>query len=87
MRLWHVACKQQSAGGVVVALAKSTATRTLQIAASVVRGSRTLQDRLGVPASDLAAWLSGEEQPPREIFLRAVEIILEELDDSGEEGR
>jgi DNA-binding transcriptional regulator YdaS (Cro superfamily) len=47
----------------------------------VVRGSReSLAEFLGVHPSQVAIWLSGKSGPPREVFEKAMEIILAEHD-------
>lgn len=38
------------------------------------RLARTLQ----VPASEVEKWILGEKKPPREIFLRVVDLIIED---------
>jgi hypothetical protein len=43
-------------------------------------GPRELREHLGVAASDLAAWLTGQREPPAEILLKALDLILEDLD-------
>jgi hypothetical protein len=59
---------------------RSVKTRTLQMAANALGGPRKLRDRLKVSSSDVAAWLNGTAEPPREIFLRALEIVLDDLE-------
>ncbi len=55
-------------------------TRTLRQAARALGGPRKLRDRLKAPSARVAAWLAGTEEPPREIFLRALELVLDALD-------
>jgi len=50
------------------------------MAAIALGGPRRLRDRLGVASSEIAASLNGTAEPPREIFLRALEIILDDLE-------
>ena len=50
------------------------------MAADQVGGRRRLRDLLGASSADLAAWISGVSEPPDEVFLRAVELVLERLD-------
>src|SRR5262245_63621627 len=61
-------------------MAGSVKTRTLQMAANALGGPRKLQAYLKVSSSDLAAWLDGSAEPSHDVFLRALEIILDELD-------
>ena len=50
---------------------------TLKQAGVILGGERALARHLRVPLSDLQRWLSGEEEPPRQVFLRAVDVVLE----------
>jgi hypothetical protein len=59
---------------------RDLASRTLRIAASLLGGPRRLAHHLGVSAPDVIAWLSGSTEPPREAFLRALEVILKDLE-------
>ena len=61
-------------------MGSSVERRTLELAASIVGGPRRLRDLLKVPSADLVAWLAGNAVPPREVFLRALDIVLDELD-------
>ena len=61
-------------------VARGVSSRTLKAAADLVGGRRKLRDLLGASSADVAAWISGVAEPPDEIFLRAVELILERLD-------
>lgn len=63
-------------------LGTSVERRTLELAASIVGGPRKLRDHLKVPSEKLVAWLSGNEPPPREVFLRALDIVLDHLERS-----
>lgn len=51
-------------------------SRTLQRACEVMGGIRPLAEKLGVPARDLARWIDARGDPPLEVFLRAVDIVL-----------
>jgi hypothetical protein len=63
-----------------VDVGKSVRTRTLRAAAALAGGSPSLRDALGVTSAEMMAWLSGTEDPPREIFLRAVELVLDHFE-------
>ena len=58
-------------------------TKTLQIAAERLGGRRQLRDYLRVPTEELVRWLSGAADPPAEVWLRALEVILDDLDSRG----
>jgi hypothetical protein len=51
--------------------------RTLIRAAQIVGGPEALALRLNVTPSHLALWMSGAEPCPPNIFLRAVDLVLE----------
>lgn len=53
--------------------------RTLQKAAELAGGDKALARRLRVPLVELDKWIAGSGQPPMAIFLRAVDMVLEEL--------
>ena len=50
---------------------------TLKQACVIVGGEKKLARLLRVPLGDLERWLSGDEEPPRQVFLRAVDVVLE----------
>jgi hypothetical protein len=55
----------------------SVYTDTLLRAASNLGSSQELASRLRVPHDQLRKWMRGEDVPPIEIFLRAVDLIEE----------
>lgn len=57
--------------------------RVLRAAAKTLGGPRRLRDFLGVRSAEVAAWLAGTQEPPQEVFLRALEILLDHLDREG----
>ena len=59
---------------------KGVKTKTLQLAAEMVGGPRKLRDALKAPSADVMAWLAGDKEPPEEVFLRALDLLLDELD-------
>lgn len=67
-------------------LKKSLKRRTLETAATSVGGRRRLRLLLGVRAAELQAWLSGTAEPSPEVFMRAVEILLQHLEEKDREG-
>jgi hypothetical protein len=65
---------------VTAARGLSVRTRVLRAAAALSGGPRKLRDLLQVRSSEMMAWLSGAEEPPRNVFLRAVHLVLDELE-------
>lgn len=51
-------------------------SRTLQRACEVLGGVQPLAKHLGVASVDLAAWIDARGQPPLQVFLAAVDIVL-----------
>jgi hypothetical protein len=47
-------------------------------AAALLGGAVPLCHRLRVPMADLTRWLAGNGKPPMGIFLRVIDILLEE---------
>lgn len=54
-------------------------SRTLARAAEIAGGKEALRRRLKVSALLLAIWISGAEAPPTDVFLRAVDIVEDEI--------
>jgi hypothetical protein len=50
---------------------------TLKQAGVILGGEKQLARHLRVPLEELKRWLSGSEDPPRQVFLRAVDVVLE----------
>jgi hypothetical protein len=50
---------------------------TLRHARDILGGDKELARLLRVPFADLQRWLAGKEEPPRQVFLRAVDVVLE----------
>ncbi len=50
---------------------------TLKQACVILGGEKKLARYLRAPLVDLERWLSGDEEPPRQVFLRAVDVVLE----------
>ena len=53
---------------------------TLVRAAELLGGARALCARLQVPMSDLTRWLAGDGKPSIGVFLRTVDILIQERD-------
>lgn len=60
--------------------------RTLQRACEVLGGIQQLSNHLRVPTSALNRWMSGEEDPPLDVFLAAVDVVLLGAERSGGTG-
>jgi hypothetical protein len=56
----------------------SVYSRAVRKAAEMVGGRERLARVLQVAVADIEKWLLGEKKPPREIFLRVVDIIIED---------
>ena len=46
-------------------------------AAEILGGQEALVDYLGVPPARLDPWLRGETDPPPDVFLRSVDLVVE----------
>src|SRR5437764_15393384 len=53
--------------------------RTLERAVKIEGGEQALALRLKVTPSHLALWIQGIERPPVEVFLRAVDLVTDQL--------
>lgn len=52
--------------------------RTLQKAADLLGGRKKLARHLRVPIAELESWMSGSQVPPIGVFLKAVDLVLDE---------
>jgi len=59
-------------------MAASVYSRALQKAAQLVGGREKLAKVLQVPRAEIDRWIADEAKPPREVFLRIVDLILDE---------
>ena len=59
-------------------VASTVYSRALQKAAELVGGREKLAELLRVPKADIDRWIADQAKPPREIFLRIVDLILDE---------
>jgi len=57
---------------------QQTYRAALARAAGLVGGARRLSDRLRLPMADLTRWLAGEATPSVDVFLRVVDVLIEE---------
>ena len=51
--------------------------KAIRKAAETLGSVQELQRFLQVPSHDLLRWMNGAEEPPLQVFLRVVDIILE----------
>ena len=61
----------------------SVYSRTLQKAAELSGGQRRLARLLRVPLADLEKWIADKDEPPTAIFLKAVDLVLDETASPG----
>jgi len=59
----------------------SLKTTVLRRAAVLLGGAARLREVLGVPEEVYASWISGAQEPPEPAFLRALSVILDDLDE------
>jgi hypothetical protein len=60
-------------------LDRSVRVRTLRRAADIVGGQAQLRRYLNVSALCLAAWMSGADIAPTYVFLKAVDLVMEDM--------
>jgi len=53
--------------------------RTLRRAAQILGGPAQLRKYLNVSALCLAAWMTGVDTAPTYVFLKAVDVVMEEV--------
>ena len=59
-------------------MASKVMSRTFQKAAELVGGQKERARRLRVPQGELQKWIAGGGEPPMTIFLKAVDVVLDE---------
>jgi hypothetical protein len=62
-------------GGVASA---SVYSRAVRKAAELVGGRGELARILQAPQADVEKWILGDKKPPRELFLRVVDLLIED---------
>jgi hypothetical protein len=67
-------------------MAASVYSRALRKAAELLGGRDKLSKILHVPTAEIDKWIADQAKPPREIFLRIVDLILDESGPSGDAG-
>jgi hypothetical protein len=58
-------------------VAASVYSRAIQKAAELLGGRDRLAKVLLVPVGDIDEWIAEKARPPRELFLRVVDILLD----------
>ena len=53
-------------------------SRTFQKAAELIGSRKKLARHLQVPLADLEKWIAGQDAPPMPMFLKAVDLVLDE---------
>jgi hypothetical protein len=56
---------------------RTTYTETLACAAATIGGTDRFARYLNVPRQRLLGWLAGEEAPPNQVFLDALDVIAD----------
>jgi hypothetical protein len=54
-------------------------SRAVRKAAELLGGQKILAERLGAKVEDVEKWAAGTRRTPRDVFLRVVDLILDEL--------
>jgi hypothetical protein len=65
-------------------VAASVYSRAIQKAAELLGGRERLAKVLFVPVAEIEKWIADKARPPREVFLRVVDIVLDEGAPSGD---
>jgi hypothetical protein len=65
------------------AVTASVYSRALAKAAELLGGRTELARLLQVAPADVERWISDADKPPREVFLRVVDLILDETSGGG----
>jgi len=61
----------------------SVYSRTLQKAAETAGSQKKLARLLRVPLVDLEKWIAGKDEPPMAVFLKAVDLVLDDTTSPG----
>lgn len=60
-------------------MSASVQSRAVLRAADLAGGRQALADRLSLARADVDAWIAGERRPEMAVFVRIVELILDEI--------
>jgi hypothetical protein len=69
--------------GIIPPMTASVYSRALLRAAELLGGRDKLARALRVPKSEIDHWTAGDSKPPRDVFLRVVDMILDETAGEG----
>jgi hypothetical protein len=58
-------------------------SRTFQKAAELLGGTRKLSRELRAPLADVEKWLAGTAVPPLPVFLKVIDLVLDETQPPG----
>ena len=58
-------------------------SRTFAKAVELLGGRKELARELRVPLADLDRWISGNAKPPLQLFLKAIDLVLDETAPQG----
>lgn len=61
-------------------MSDSVGIRVLRTAARMQGGPAKLREALKVSSVEISDWLAGTREPPGDVVLRALDLILDELD-------
>jgi hypothetical protein len=64
----------------------SVYSRAVRKAAEMAGGREELARTLQVTLADVEKWILGEKKPPRDVFLRVVDFLIEDSDGSDSPG-
>ena len=67
-------------------MSASVYSRAVSKAAELAGGRDKLSRTLQMPLAEIEKWIAGEAKPPREIFLRIVDLLLDKTSAAGEAG-
>ena len=56
--------------------------RAVRLAARMLGGPARLRDALRASSADIADWMAGTKEPPQEVLLRVMDLILDRLDEA-----
>ena len=59
-------------------MASSVYSRTFQKASEISGGQKKLARQLRVPIKDLESWIADAATPPMAVFLKAVDLVLDD---------